>query len=111
MFALFSNTLAADVIHLRSGEKYDCNVLEIGIDQITVMILENEVKRTFSITEVKAIVFENGNVETFPIALEKEPDERVVELEKAMIEDKARRSGLTTGIAFCCALLFIIAMI
>ncbi|MBM3328608.1 MAG: hypothetical protein FJY67_03925 [Calditrichaeota bacterium] len=55
---------AQDKVHLRNGQVIDCKVIEIGLSSIS-LVQSDGIRRTVSKSQVKAIVFQNGNVETF----------------------------------------------
>lgn len=108
---------SADNIYLNSGEKFECKVISVDTSTVTVEILLTGIRRTFYKYEIKVIIYENGNAETFQIVKPESPsikteapdesEKRLRELEKK----SAKSDGVVIGVGACCVLLLILLII
>jgi len=113
---LFPNYIfAADVIHLKDGTKFEGKVITIQPETVEIDMGENKPKRIIAKKDIKVIVYENGEVETFEIKKEEVSTSQDINEIKKKVEEKekkdTKKEGLITGIAICCILYIIVALI
>ncbi len=103
-----------DVLHLLDGTKINCKVVSINPETVDISTGENMPKRTINKEDIKVIVYENGEVETFSTIKKTNDNNQVKELEKRLAEtekESKSNSNILEVIVGCCALLLILALI
>jgi len=108
---------SADKIYLRSGQQFECKVIAIDTSTVTADILPNGIRRTFYKYEIKVIIYENGDAETFDVSKPSpsiETEKRLGDVEKKSQElevKSSKSSGIATGVAICVTIFLVLLII
>ena len=114
---------AGDVIYLIDDSKIEGTVKKIDINSVTIVYGENDLIRTFLISEIKVIIFADGKVETFlkeTSVVEPERESKSeMEAKVKDLEDRTNQiskksagsSGFAKGVGFCIVLLLVLLVI
>ncbi|MCC6475527.1 hypothetical protein IT157_00615 [bacterium] len=116
-FTLCTIANAADSIHMYDGRIVNCKVTSITLDHVFAIVSNDSssFEQQFTKTEIKAIVFADGHVETFAqVQTQKSTDEKVLQLERQMHKSQvnnSKGSGILIGIGVCVGIVLLLALV